>query len=113
MSRVVEAAELLKQRGIKPRVVSMHTLKPLDEDAVLRAARETGGIITVEEHNKYGGLGGAVSEVLAENSLGIPYAKIALNDTYIHEVGSHQWLLDKHGFSPDSIAATCLSLIDK
>jgi transketolase len=113
MSRVVEAAELLKRRGIKPRVVSMHTVKPLDEEAILRAARETGGIITVEEHNMYGGLGGAVSEVLAENSSGIPFAKIALDDTYIHEVGSHQWLLNKYGFSPDSIAEKCLSLINK
>lgn len=74
----LDAAEALKQKGIGCRVVNMHTLKPLDEEAVIKAAKETGHLITVEEHSIHGGLGAAVSEVVVQNCpvpvkiLGIP-----------------------------------------
>ena len=64
----VQAAEHLKQHGIKVSVLSMHTIKPLDADSVLAEARRTGVIITIEEHSIIGGLGSAVAEVLAESS---------------------------------------------
>jgi len=102
--RAFQAAQLLAGEGIKARVLSMHTVKPIDKEAILAAARETGGIITVEEHNICGGLGGAVAEVLSESGVGIPFKMIALPDTYIHEVGTHVWLLDRYGFSPEAIA---------
>lgn len=63
----LDAAEVLNRRGINSRVLNMHTIKPLDTDAVLRAARETGHIITVEEHSIYGGLGAAVAEVVVQH----------------------------------------------
>jgi transketolase len=93
------------------RVLSMHTVKPLDEEAILRTARETGGIVTVEEHNLCGGLGGAVAEVLAESGRGVPFRRIALPDVYVHEFGTHDWLLDRYGFAPADIAATTRELL--
>ena len=73
-----EAAKQLAKQGIQARVLDMHTLKPADEEAILKAARETGRIVTVEEHSRYGGLGGIVTELTAEKCpvpvriLGIP-----------------------------------------
>jgi transketolase len=73
-----EAAKQLAEKGIKARVLDMHTLKPADEEAILKAARETGKIVTVEEHSRYGGLGGIVTEITSEKCpvpvriLGIP-----------------------------------------
>jgi transketolase len=104
--RVMQAAELLKTRGIRARMLSMHTIKPLDVEAVLAAARETEAMVTVEEHTILGGLGGAVAEVLAESGVGIPFKRIGLPDTYVHVVGSQHWLLDRFGFSPVAIADT-------
>jgi Transketolase, C-terminal subunit len=74
----LDAGMLLKEKGIKPRVIDMHTLKPLDEAAIIKAAIDTGRIITIEEHSVHGGLGAAVAEVLVQNKpvpvkiLGIP-----------------------------------------
>jgi len=109
--RVYEAAELLAREGIKARVLSMHTVKPIDREAILAAARETGAVVTVEEHTICGGLGGAVAEVLAEAAVGIPFKMIGLPDTYVHLVGTHDWLLDYYGFSPESIASTVRQLV--
>jgi transketolase len=111
--RANEAAGLLEAQGIKARVLSMHTVKPLDRDAVLAAARETGAIVTVEEHNVLGGLGGAVAEVLAEAGAGIAFRRIGLPDSYVHIVGSHDWLLDRYGFAPEAIAATARQVLER
>ena len=109
--RAYQAAELLKKQGIKARVVSMHTIKPIDRDLIINCAKNTGGIVTVEEHQISGGLGGAVAEVLAEVGTAIPFKRIGLQDSYVHIVGSHDWLLNKFGFSPENIAKTAGDLI--
>ncbi|MBN2551234.1 MAG: transketolase [Spirochaetales bacterium] len=109
--RAWQAAQLLEQRGIRTRVLSMHTVKPIDAEAVVAAARETGAILTVEEHNILGGLGGAVAEVLADSGMGVPFRRIGLPDTYVHIVGSHEWLLDHYGFSPQAIADSTQEVI--
>ena len=109
--RAYQAAEILAKYGIKARVVSMHTIKPIDKNLIVDCAKNTGGIVTVEEHQLSGGLGGAVAEVLADSGIGIPFKRIALPDTYIHEVGSHDWLLDKYGFSVENIAQTTRDLL--
>ena len=70
LANTVAASAVLEARGVRCRVLSMHTIKPLDEEAILAAARETAAIFTVEEHSIFGGLGGAVSEVLMEASSG-------------------------------------------
>jgi transketolase len=111
--RAYEAAGLLEGQGIKARVLSMHTVKPLDREAVLAASRETGAIVTVEEHNVLGGLGGAVAEVLAEAGAGVPFQRIGLPDSYVHVVGSHNWLLERYGFAPTAIAATVRQVLER
>ena len=71
----------------------MHTVKPIDREAIVKAAKETGRIITVEEHNLSGGLGSAVAEVLCdEGALNVKMHRIALPDVNVHEVGSQQYL---------------------
>ncbi len=103
-NQVIPAAEELAKEGISCRVVSMHTVKPIDKEAILSAANETGGIIVVEEHQICGGLGGAVAEVLCEaNVAPEKFLEIGLPDEYISKVGSHQWLLDQYGLSTPRI----------
>ncbi len=111
--RAWQAAELLAGEGIKARVVSMHTVKPIDREAIVTAAKETGAIVTVEEHNICGGLGSAVAEVIAESGMGIGFKMIALPDEYVHIVGTHEWLLDYYGFSPEGIAGSVQELLRK
>jgi len=111
--RALQAAKLLSRQGVSARVVSMHTVKPIDREAIVRAASETKGIVTVEEHNMSGGLGGAVAEVLADEGCPTRFARIALPDTYVHCVGSHEWLLDRFGFSPEAIARTVAKTLEK
>ena len=110
--RAFEAAGILESQGIKARVLSMHTVKPLDREAVLAAARETRAVVTVEEHNVLGGLGGAVAEVLAEAGAGVPFLRIGLPDSYVHLVGSHNWLLEHYGFAPQAIAASARRVLE-
>ncbi len=93
VAEALSAADILEKGGIKARVVNMHTIKPLDEAAVVRAARETGAIVTAEEHQLFGGLGSAVAEVLAQRC---PVAQemIAVKDSF-GQTGSPQQLM-KH-----------------
>ena len=111
--RAWQAAGILEAQGIEARVLSMHTVKPIDREAILKAARETGAVLTVEEHNVLGGLGGAVAEVLAEGGAGVPFKRIGLPDTYVHIVGSHEWLLDHYGFAPQAIAAAAKQVLER
>ena len=103
ISEALEAAEDLSNKGIHVRVLSMHTVKPLDVDAVISASKETGGILTIEEHNATGGLGGAISECCMNNMI-IPktFSKIALEDIFSSIVGSQEYLRSK--YSMDSVA---------
>ncbi len=91
-----KAVESVRAKGINCRLISMHTIKPIDRDAIVKAAKETGKIITVEEHNMSGGLGSAVAEVLADEGCCAKVKRIALPDVYVHEVGSQQWLREKY-----------------
>ena len=94
------AVQAVRPKGIRCRLLSMHTIKPIDREAIVRAAKETGRIVTVEEHNLSGGLGSAVAEVLAdEGCLNVRFRRLALPDIFVHEVGSQQYLKDIHGLS--------------
>lgn len=75
------AAEELKKDGIDARVINIHTIKPIDKEILIKAAKETGAIVTAEEHSIIGGLGGAVSEVICEN-YPVPVLKLGVNDTF-------------------------------
>jgi len=104
LHNTVKSAERLAEEGIHARVLSMHTLKPLDVGAVLRAARETGVIVTIEEHSVIGGLGGAVAEVLAELS-DSPFTlkRIAMREPFCSEVGSQKYLREANSLSIEGI----------
>ena len=101
------AVEVAGEFPKRVRVLSMHTIKPLDEDAVLRAARETGAIFTLEEHSITGGLGGAVAEVLAESGdLRIPFKRIGLPPIFSSHVGTQEYLRARYGMGVADIVKT-------
>jgi len=102
VARSLEAAEELRHKGIHARVVEIHTVKPLDVGLVTRCARETGAIVTAEEHTIIGGLGGAVAECLA-GARPTPVERVGIADTFA-ESGPYLDLLDKYGMSVDAIA---------
>ena len=107
----VEAADRLSARGIEARVLSMATLKPLDADAVLQAAEETGAILTVEEHSVIGGLGGAVAEVLAQRARRrTPFRILGVEDRFTREVGGQEHLRRLHGLTAEAVAAAAIEL---
>ena len=108
LHRALAAAELLAAQGIQARVLSVASVKPLDEDAIIAAARETGGIVTVEEGLASGGLGGAVAETVARNHP-VRVAMLGLPDTFA-PTGSAEWILDHFGINPEGIARTAASL---
>jgi len=97
------AAERLSAKGIEVRVIDCHTLKPLDVEAVLQAAEETGALVTAENNVIYGGLGSAVAEVLAENRP-TPMKRIGVQDTFA-ESGPYLEVIDKYGLTAPHIAA--------
>jgi transketolase len=101
VAAALEAAQDLSERGIQARVLDMHTIKPLDEDAVERAARETGAIVTAEEHLLEGGLGAAVARCAAER-LPVPIRFVGIHDRYA-ESGTAEELLEKYGLMPSNI----------
>lgn len=102
---VIKSAEILKAQGINARVVSMHTIKPIDKEAIIDAAKNTGGIITIEEHNLSGGLGSAVSEVLCDEMV-MPkvFERYALPDVNVSLIGHQEWIRDQYSLSAEKIA---------
>jgi transketolase len=112
VSVALEAARRLAIEGVRARVVEMHTIKPLDTELVTLCARETGAIVTAEEHSIVGGLGGAVAECLSEFSP-VPLERVGVRDTFA-ESGAYPELLEKYGLSAESIVdATRLALARK
>ena len=101
VSNCLEAAEKLAADGIDAKVINIHTIKPLDEELVVAAAKETGKVVTVEEHSVIGGLGSAVCDVLSEKAP-TQVMKIGVNDTF-GESGPALELLKKYGLDTDSI----------
>jgi len=102
VNEALEAHELLKNEGINARVINIHTIKPLDNDIILKAAKETGAVVTAEEHSVIGGLGGAVSELLCEN-YPVPVLKLGVYDVFGHS-GPAPKLLDEFGLRAANIA---------
>lgn len=103
VNEALMAAEELKKEGINARVINMATIKPLDNDIVIKAAKETGAIVTAEEHNIIGGLGGAVSEVICEN-YPVPVVKLGVEDTFGRS-GPAVELLHIYGLDAEHIVA--------
>ena len=97
----LEAAEMLAKEGVSARVLDMATVKPLDEAALLKAAKETGAIVTAEEHNRYTGMGSAVAMFLAERS-NVPIEIVGMEDVF-GESGESEELMVKYGLTADHI----------
>lgn len=106
----LDGAQMLEAEGIAVRVLDAAFLKPLDETAILNAARETGAILTVEEHNPNGGLGSAVADVLACAGIGIAFAKLALPDDYAL-VAPPTHLYRHYGLTGDGVAEALRALL--
>ncbi len=111
VGEAVEAADKLAAEGIDARVLNIHTIKPLDEELILKAAKETGRIVTVEEHSIIGGLGSAVADCVTEN-YPVPVTKIGVNDEFGHS-GPAVDLLKEFGLCADNIVATVKKVLGK
>ena len=109
---VILAAELLKEQGIDVGVVSMYSIKPIDKNVIVSAANETGGIVTIEEHNLDGGLGSSVAEVCMDNGI-IPkvFSRIGLNNRYSSVVGSQDYLKSYYKMDASAIVKRVLELL--
>lgn len=97
----LEAKEMLSKEGINARVINIHTIKPIDTDLIVKAAKETGAIVTAEEHSIIGGLGSAVTEVVSENCP-VPVKRVGVNDKF-GESGKPNELLVAYGLTSEAI----------
>ena len=111
VSTCLEARELLAKEGISARVINIHTIKPIDKDILVKAAKETGAIVTAEEHTIYGGLGSAVAEVLVENHP-VPMARVGVEDTFGRS-GTVPALMEYYGLTAENIAKKAKEVIGR
>ncbi len=111
LSQAVKAAQLLDRKGISARVIDIHTIKPLDEEMILKAASETGRIVTVEEHFLNGGLGSAVAQFLAQ-ARPTPVKMLGIDDRFASN-GPYEGLLGQHGLLAEQIAASATEFLKK
>ncbi|RKX78099.1 MAG: transketolase family protein [Spirochaetes bacterium] len=111
LSITIEAAQTLETKGVSARVINIHTLKPLDSDVILEAARECGCLVTVEEHTILGGLGGAVSEVISCN-YPVPIEMVGIKDTF-GESGGPEEILKKYGLTARNVVKACYKVIER
>jgi len=110
LSRCVWAAEALAREGIEARVLDLHTIKPLDEAAILEAARLTGAIVTAEEHSIINGVGAAVAEVVTDHGLGVPVKRVGLRDRFAGS-GPYERMLDAYGMSVEDVMAAARAAV--
>ena len=111
VAEALKASDELKAQGVNARVINIHTIKPIDRDIIIKAAKETGKIVTVEEHSVIGGLGSAVCDVVSE-SCPIPVTKIGVKDTFGHS-GPAVALLEEFGLCAENIINVTKNFIGK
>ena len=111
LKKALDAAEILKADGINVRVLDMSTIKPLDTEAVIKAAKETGAVMTIEDHTVLGGLGAAVAEVVVQNQP-VPMELVGIQDRF-GESGDPELLYRDNGMDVDSIVAKARALVAK
>ncbi len=111
VAEAVKACALLEQQGIQARLLNIHTIKPIDKELLVQAARETGRIVTVEEHNVIGGLGSAVLEAISDTAP-VPVTRIGVQDTFGRS-GPAKELLVHYGLTADNIAKTVKEALGK
>ena len=105
------AAEKLESEGISVEVINIHTIKPLDEESILKSISKTGCIVTAEEHNKFGGLGESVARCLAENNP-IPQEFVAVNDTF-GESATPSQLMEKYNINDESVVNAVMKVLKR
>jgi transketolase len=107
----IEASKILLEKGISAEVINIHTIKPLDTNALLKSVAKTRCVVSAEEHNYLGGLGESISRVLVENDP-VPQEFIATNDTF-GESGTPKQLMEKYGIDSQAIITSCLKVIKR
>lgn len=107
----LQAQRILESKGIDAEIINIHTIKPLDSEAILQSVSKTGCVVTAEEHNRYGGMGDAIAQILATNTP-VPQEYVAVNDTF-GESGKPEELLQKYGLTPESIAKAAIRAIER
>lgn len=110
VQKALKAAEKLKDVGISAKVINIHTIKPIDSDIIINAAKQTGAIVTAEEHSIIGGLGSAVLEVLSDK-YPVLVKRIGVNDTF-GESGKPDDLLEKYGLTENHIVEACKKIVE-
>ncbi len=112
VGEALQAADLLAAQGIGATVIDVHTIKPLDKDGIVAVARRTRAVVTIEEHNVIGGLGGAVAETLLEAGVsGISFRRIGLQDQYSSVVGDQGYLRRVYHLDAPAIVASVIDLL--
>jgi transketolase len=111
VGRALDAAKMLREKGISCRVIDMFSIKPIDKDLISKCARETGAIVTAEEHNVIGGLGGATSEVVCE-TYPVPVRRVGVNDTFGESARDEEieTLLEQYGLTAAEISKAALEV---
>lgn len=112
VAEALKAAETLAAEGIDVRVIDMFTIKPIDAECILACAKETGAIVTAENHQLIGGLTSAVSEVLAENSVAVAMEKIGIKNEF-GEVGDQNYLMERFQLTAPYIAEAVRKAVAK
>lgn len=114
LGTAMQAADLLCEAGVQTRVLSMHTVRPLDTVAIESAVRETGAVFTLEEHSVVGGLGGAVAEFLAENwDAPVVFKRFGLPSEFSCFVGSQEYMRARHGLTAEAVALGIRAKMEK
>ena len=111
VSRAIEAAQTLASEGIDARVVNIHTWKPIDSDAIVACAKETGAIVTCENHNVVNGLGSAVAEVVCQN-LPVPMRMVGVKDEF-GQVGKNAYLSEQYHLTAQDIVEAARDIVSK
>ena len=111
LQNAMKAADKLSVKGINARVLSMHTIKPIDKNAILDAAQQTRAVFTLEEHNIDGGLGGATAEVLAESGIATVFRRFGISSDSPYKIGDQDFLREAHGLSVETMESKMLSIL--
>jgi len=106
----IDARKTLLKYDIEAKVIDMHTIKPLDEKLIIKCARETGAVITVEEHSIIGGLGSAIAETILESNISIKFKRMGVKDIFC-ESGEPRDLLEKYGLNEKHIVKNVKKLL--
>lgn len=109
--KAIEAGEILAQNGISAEIINIHTIKPLDEAAVLQSAQKTGCVVTAEEHQMHGGLGDSIAQLLSRN-LPTPIEYVAVNDSF-GESGTPEELMVKYGLDTPNIVKAAIKVMSR